>query len=129
MQIVSNTSPILNLAIINRLDLLKKQFTQVIIPEAVLGELKIETNLLGSSEIRKALDEGWIDVKKIKDVQLFKLLSQHLDFGESEASNSRFTSTTLKKSNFIKNFLFVIKRELILKDDLEFFIMEKVKND
>ena len=46
MQIVSNTSPILNLAIINRLDLLQKQFSKVIIPEAVFAELKAELILL-----------------------------------------------------------------------------------
>jgi hypothetical protein len=41
MPIVSNTSPILNLAIVDQLDLLRQQFGQIQIPPAVLDELKI----------------------------------------------------------------------------------------
>ena len=43
MPVVSNTSPILNLAIINQLDLLRQQFGVLVIPLAVLGECKLET--------------------------------------------------------------------------------------
>ena len=38
MPIVSNTSPLLNLAIIDHLFLLPQQFGQVLIPQAVLAE-------------------------------------------------------------------------------------------
>lgn len=37
MQVVCNTSPILNLAIIGRLDLLKEQFGVIHVPKAVLS--------------------------------------------------------------------------------------------
>lgn len=85
MQIVSNTSPILNLAIINRLDLLHRQFSKVIIPEGVLTELKADFDLPGSRNIQNSLAEGWLSIQKISDHKVFKLLSQQLDFGESEA--------------------------------------------
>jgi hypothetical protein len=49
MPVVSNTSPLLNLAIINHLFLLPQQFGQVLIPQAVLAELKIDQDLPGSS--------------------------------------------------------------------------------
>ena len=39
MPTVSNTSPILNLAIVDRLALLRQQFGQIQIPPAVLDEL------------------------------------------------------------------------------------------
>ncbi len=42
MLAVSNTSPILNLSIIDRLDLLRYQFDEVFIPDAVLEELTQE---------------------------------------------------------------------------------------
>jgi predicted nucleic acid-binding protein len=41
MLVVSNTSPILNLAIIDRLSLIREQFTTVIIPKGVLEELRV----------------------------------------------------------------------------------------
>ena len=51
MQVVSDTSPILGLSAIGLLDLLKIQFETVFIPQAVLEELKIETNFRGISAI------------------------------------------------------------------------------
>jgi uncharacterized protein len=44
MPAVSNTSPILNLAIIRQLDLLRRQFGEVLIPLAVLVELKVDSS-------------------------------------------------------------------------------------
>jgi len=47
MPVVSNTSPIMNLAIIGELSLLRDQFGEVLIPGAVLEELQVEGNLPG----------------------------------------------------------------------------------
>jgi len=41
MPVVSNTSPILNLAIVDQLNLLHRQFGEILIPSAVLDELKV----------------------------------------------------------------------------------------
>ena len=63
MLVVSNTSPILNLAIIDRLSLIWEQFTTVTIPKGVLEELRIGENLPGSKKILDALDAKWLQVK------------------------------------------------------------------
>ncbi|MEQ9486109.1 DUF3368 domain-containing protein [Coleofasciculus sp. F4-SAH-05] len=85
MPVVSNTSPILNLAIIDQLELLQQQFGQIHIPPAVLKELKIDQDLPGSSRIRDAITAGWIQVHDINNRSIANLLKQTLDQGESEA--------------------------------------------
>jgi uncharacterized protein len=85
MRIISNTSPILNLAIIGQLDLLCQQFTQIHIPPAVLSELKIDEDRPGSMAIQEAVAAGWIQVLPVSNLSLVQLLRQTLDAGESEA--------------------------------------------
>ena len=65
MPVVSNTSPILNLAIVGQLDLIRQQFEQVQIPQAVLAELKVQEERPGSQEIQAALESGWIQVQEV----------------------------------------------------------------
>ncbi len=85
MLVVSNTSPILNLAIVNLLDLLKEQFDRVLIPPAVRAELKLEDDLPGVERARAALDAGWITVSNVDNANLVRVLSLELDDGEAEA--------------------------------------------
>lgn len=85
MPVVSNTSPILNLAIIGKLSLLHEQFNTVYIPQAVIEELRIQEELPGCSEIRKAVEQGWITIIEVKDKEKVQLLNRDLDRGESEA--------------------------------------------
>jgi predicted nucleic acid-binding protein len=85
MPTVSNTSPILNLAIIDHLDLLRAQFAQVIIPPHVLDELKLETDFPGTESIRQALQSGWLRVVELKDVYVSRALALELDRGEAAA--------------------------------------------
>ncbi|OBQ45499.1 MAG: nucleic acid-binding protein, partial [Aphanizomenon flos-aquae WA102] len=54
MPVISNTSPLLNLAIIDQLDLLRQQFGEILIPKAVLEELRVEEILPGSDHLREA---------------------------------------------------------------------------
>jgi|GEM_PF-2051205 len=65
MPIVSNTSPILNLAIIGHLDLLRQQFGQIQIPPAVLDELKITEERPGAQPIQVAITADWIEVQPV----------------------------------------------------------------
>jgi len=60
MPVVSNTSPILNLAIVDQLVLLRQQFGEILIPNAVLDELKVSEERPGSPVIREAISSGWI---------------------------------------------------------------------
>ncbi|MCC5617953.1 DUF3368 domain-containing protein [Nostoc sp. CHAB 5836] len=85
MPVVSNTSPILNLAIIDRLILLHQQFDEILIPIAVLDELKISEDRPGSQAIREAISAGWIQSREVTNEPLAQLLKQTLDKGESEA--------------------------------------------
>lgn len=86
MLVVSNTSPILNLAIIGYLNLIKDQFAQVIVPPGVLAELKINEDRPGSLAMQAAIAEGWIQVQPLTQSQtIVQLLRQTLDQGESEA--------------------------------------------
>ena len=70
MPIISNTSPLLNLAIIDQLDLVREQFTSVLVPEAVLEELCVDTALPGASVLRQALTEGWIQVQDVENREI-----------------------------------------------------------
>lgn len=85
MPVVSDTSPILNLAIIGRLSLLQDQFTEVYIPTAVLRELRIEEDMPGSQAIKTAVGAGWIRVAEAQDAPLVTVLKRELDIGEAEA--------------------------------------------
>ncbi|MFO7820983.1 MAG: DUF3368 domain-containing protein [Lentisphaeria bacterium] len=85
MPVVSNTSPILNLAAVGYLHLLKAQFREVIVPQAVIEELKLESDHAGNDAVKKALDDGWLQVCPVKDINTVRVLQRVLDRGESEA--------------------------------------------
>jgi len=85
MPVVSNTSPIMNLAIIGELSLLRDQFGEVLIPRAVLEELRVEEDLPGSQSVRDALKSGWIRMQTVDHYPLVKAMQRDLDKGEAEA--------------------------------------------
>lgn len=85
MPVISNTSPLLNLAIIDQLDLLRQQFGEILIPKAVLEELRVEEMLPGSDHLREALVAGWLQVREVNNPSLVQLLQRDLDRGEAEA--------------------------------------------
>ena len=85
MPVVSDTSPVLNLAIINELSLLRRQFREIWIPPTVLEELRPEQDLPGSQAVREAIQTGWIRVEGVKDQTLAHVLQRDLDKGEAEA--------------------------------------------
>jgi predicted nucleic acid-binding protein len=85
MPVVSNTSPILNLAVIDRLSLIREQFATVSIPKGVLEELRVRENLPGSKKILDALEAKWLQVKEVQDSAMLRILKRELDVGEAEA--------------------------------------------
>jgi len=85
MPTVSNTSPLLNLAIIGRLELVRAQFEGVLVPSAVVEEFRLQEGRPGSSALRRAVEEEWIAVEEPSDDPLIRTLRQDLDLGESEA--------------------------------------------
>jgi predicted nucleic acid-binding protein len=85
MAVISNTSPILALSAIGRLDLLETQFGEVLIPTAVQAELKTETDFRGAKDIRQALKDGWLKLQAVENAYLAQALAMELDHGEAEA--------------------------------------------
>ena len=84
MRAVSNTSPLSNLAVIGRLDLLKSQLSEVWIPDSVLNELGAHPDPAALSAIREALSKGWLKCRAPAASPLLRLLSLHLHPGEAE---------------------------------------------
>jgi len=74
--IVSDSTTIITLLNIDRMDILENIFEQVIIPSKVHNEICIKNITLNDSFFMK---------KEIEDKTLYKLLSKNLDAGESEA--------------------------------------------
>lgn len=83
MRVVSNTSPLCNLAIIDRLELLKQRYSRVRIPPAVARELSALTHPAAKARINTALTEGWLSVEA--PTRPAPLLPYPLDAGETEA--------------------------------------------
>ena len=85
MAVVSNTSPVMNLAIIGELAVLREQFAQVWIPLAVVDELRLDQPLPGNDAVRDAIAAGWLMPRATERTDLVTVLRQSLDAGESEA--------------------------------------------
>ena len=80
MLIISDTSPITNLIQIGELELLKKLFTEIIIPKKVYEEL---ANYEGQKE---EIDKRkWIISKEVADKNAIRQMNKLLDPGEAEA--------------------------------------------
>lgn len=82
MIIVSNTSPLTNLAAIGQFFLLRSLFSEIFIAEGVWDELNAENQKWpGSEEVATA---DWVHRKRIKNFPLVNALRQDLDRGEAE---------------------------------------------
>ena len=81
MIVVSDTSAILNLARIGRLELLPALYQQVLIPSAVSAELAT----FGVSPAFDVAYGTWLHVAEPGDQSLIARLRNELDFGEAEA--------------------------------------------
>jgi len=81
MLIVSDTSPIIALAVCGKLDLLDKLFDQVCIPQAVYNELAIPDK----PKSREIIEWAKNKVIPAKNRTAISALSLNLDPGESEA--------------------------------------------
>lgn len=82
MEIVSNSSPIIHLAKIGRLDLLQLLFDTIMIPRAVYRECVVEGG--NRPEVELIKNAKWIRVIEVEDTNLVKLLKAQIDEGESE---------------------------------------------
>jgi len=83
MTIVSNTSPITNLAGIGQLELLHQLYGSITIPQAVYNEMaNIGRSVPGALEVQTL---AWITVQPVTDSKQVEALRAVLDPGETEA--------------------------------------------
>ncbi len=83
MRVVSDTSPISNLAIIGRLDLLRRLHGIVLIPSAVEHELSRLRHPEGRAAIEAALRDRWLRVEPL--MATASPIIPRLDAGETES--------------------------------------------
>ena len=60
---VSDSSPLIGMVAIGRLELLKDLYSEVFLPDAVYGEVVVEGKRLrksGAEEVQRAVNSGWI---------------------------------------------------------------------
>ena len=85
MEVICNSSPIIGLSAINRLDLLWLLVDRVIIPHGVFEEVvSAENNKTGAEELKKAIEEGYIEIYHVKNRALIDQLYGRLHIGELE---------------------------------------------
>ncbi len=83
MIVVSDTSPLTNLAAIGQLDLVRRLYTNICIPPAVWEELGATgSNWPGQDQVVAA---KWIERHPVADISLVAVLMRDLDSGEAEA--------------------------------------------
>lgn len=83
MIVVSNTSPITNLAVIGQLDILRRLYGVLYIPEAVFHELRTGEHRGDHLPFLNTTD--WIMVRSVPSEALLSLAPCRLDRGEAEA--------------------------------------------
>ncbi|MEA5418439.1 DUF3368 domain-containing protein [Spirulina sp. CCNP1310] len=83
MIIVSNTSPISNLASVGQLNLLQEIYGKILIPSAVREELLDER--AGETVITAVQAATWLEVHSVQNQQLVAELITRINIGEAEA--------------------------------------------
>lgn len=84
MIVVSNTTPFIGLASIQRFDLLQQLFGEVYIPQAVYDEAVVAGREEGGAK-REVSGAAWIKVMSVHDRLAVEVLLDELDLGEAEA--------------------------------------------
>jgi len=74
--IISDSTTLIVLFDLNRLDLLSNIFAQIIIPDAVYKEISVKSSIILPS---------FMKVEKVHDSEILEILKNVLDIGESEA--------------------------------------------
>jgi predicted nucleic acid-binding protein len=84
MIVVSNTTPLIGLAVIGRFDLLRQLFGEIHVAEAVHDEAVIAGREEGGAK-REVSTAGWIHVVHVQDRLAVDVLLDELDAGEAES--------------------------------------------
>ena len=83
MILVSNTTPLIGLAIIERFNLLEQLFGEIYIPQAVYNEVVVAGKEIGGAK-REVASTSWIKKVPVKNRTAVEDLLIELDLGEAE---------------------------------------------
>ena len=83
--VVADTGPLIGLARIGQLSVIKILYKSITIPPRVLEELRISSDRPGSRALSEAISDGWINIISPKKTRAADILSLLLDAGEAEA--------------------------------------------
>ena len=83
--VIADTGPLIALARIGQLDLLRRLYGRVVVPSAVHTELAIDSNRPGAKVLAGVFAAGWIAVDSVTDSSVRSELDQLLGPGEAEA--------------------------------------------
>lgn len=81
--VVADASPMIGLAIIGALPWLEKLFREVLIPDAVAAELRLESDMPGAKALADARKQGWLKMVSVIDIPSNLLAT--VDGGEAAA--------------------------------------------
>jgi len=85
LKVVCNSSVIIGLSVIGKLDLLWKLFDEIYVPSSVYHEVCIKgRGRVGSTELSNAIKQGKIKIISPKNKTLVESLVDPLGYGESE---------------------------------------------
>jgi len=85
LKVVADSSPIISCARARKLHLIKKVYSNIIIPPAVYKEIVIDgLGKPGNNELKNSISV-WIEVKEPSDKGTVSILSRRFGEGESEA--------------------------------------------
>ena len=82
---MADTGPLIGLARVDKLDLLRLLYGSVVVPPAVREELGIESGYPGATVLSAAFAERWITVQSSQGLVIATELAGSLDPGEAEA--------------------------------------------
>lgn len=83
MIVVSDTTPLIGLASIGRLNVLRELFEEVFIPQAVYDETVTHGRVEGSAK-QDVDNAGWIHVVQVRDRLAVNVLLDEMNLGEVE---------------------------------------------
>lgn len=96
---ISNSTPLICLAKLDELEILKKLFNKISIPEAVKEEVVV-AGKPGYAIISKAIEDGWIKIENPKE---------NLELGLGEGENAAINLAKEKEDKIIIDDAFAIK--------------------
>lgn len=83
--VVADTGPLIALARVGQLDLLRRLYQRIVVPPAVHAEFPPDSGRPGAAVLCSAFDAGWITVEAVTDSALGEELERLLGPGEAEA--------------------------------------------